>query len=181
VFSDNAQRYIKALLPVALLLMIVPLVDISLRTMAVEAGSLQWRFGAVGLLFGNLGTVILGLSLAGAIAVVTENRGLLRAIGAISLVLALVLVALLALFALDAVQIRRLVAVPAKRQVLLSSAGAMFSALFGVVTLAVGGRAALKSSRAAATPAERRTKAAPSPLVAAQPAAPARPRASEPV
>lgn len=182
MFSENAHRYIKALLPVALLLVLVPLVDISLRSMAAEVGSLQWRFGAVGLLFGNLGTIILGLSMAGVIAVVTENRTLLRVIGAVSLVLALVLLALLALFALDAVQIRRLVAVPAKRQVLLSSLGAMFSATFGVVALAIGGRAALKASRGTTASAERRTKAAPSPLVAAQPASPApRPRASEPV
>ena len=182
MFSDNAQRYLKALLPVSLLLVVVPLVDISLRTLGTEVGSLQWRFGAVGLLFGNLGTVILGLSLAGAIAVVTENRTLLRAVGAFSLVLALVLVALLALFALDAVQIRRLVAVPAKRQVLLSSLGAMFSATFGAVALVIGGRGALKASRGTTASAERRTKAAPSPLVAAQPASPApRPRASEPV
>jgi hypothetical protein len=182
VFSENAQRYFKALLPVALLLILVPLVDISLRSMAAEVGSLQWRFGAVGLLFGNLGTIILGLSLAGAIAVVTESRTLLRAVGAVSLLLALVLLALLALFALDAVQVRRLVAVPAKRGVLLSSAGAMFSAFFATVALAFGGRAALKASRAAGQTAERRTKAAPSPLVAttAAPAAP-RSRASEPV
>ena len=182
MFSDNAQRYFKALLPVALLLVFVPLVDIALRSMAAEVGSLQWRFGAVGLVFGNLGTIILGLSLAGAIAAATENRTLLRVIGAVSLVLAVVLLALLALFALDAVQVRRLVAVPAKRGVLLSSAGAMFSALFATVALGVGGRAALKASRAAGETAARRTKAAPAPLVAttAAPAAP-RPRASESV
>jgi hypothetical protein len=182
VFSENAQRYFKALLPVALLLIFVPLVDIGLRSMAAEAGSLQWRFGAVGLLFGNLGTIILGLSLAGAIAVVTENRTLLRVIGAVSLVLALSLIALLALFALDAVQVRRLVPVPAKRGVLLSSAGAMFSALFAAVALGLGGRAALKASRVAGETAPRRTKAAPSPLVATPPAPVApRPRPSESV
>ncbi len=180
MFSDeNLQRYTKALYPAAFLLVLVPLVDIGLRSMSAEAGSLQWRFGTVGLLFGNLGTVVLGLSLAGLLAAISGNRKMLRAIGLIAIILAVVLAALLVLFGLDAIQIRRLVAIPMRRGVLISSAGAAFSSLMGMLALAVGGRGALIASRADRAASERRTKAA-APLVAQAPAAP-RPRAGEPV
>jgi hypothetical protein len=178
VFSDeNLQRYTKALYPAAFLLVLVPLVDIALRSMNAEAGSLQWRFGTVGLLFGNLGTVVLGLSLAGLLSAISGNRKLLRAIGLIAIVLAVVLAALLVLFGLDAIQIRRLVAVPMRRGIVISTAGAAFASVMGMIALAVGGRGALVASRADRAASERRTKAA-SPLVAQT--AP-RPRAGEPV
>lgn len=180
MFSDeNLQRYAKALYPAAFLLVLVPLADITLRSFGAEAGSLQWRFGTVGLLFGNLGTVVLGLSLAGFLAAVAGQRGLLRGIGLVAVLLAIVLAALLVLFGLDAIQIRRLVALPMRRGILLSSLGAAFAAVMAMIALLVGGRGALLASRAERGVSERRTKAAPSPLVA-QAAAP-RPRAGEPV
>jgi hypothetical protein len=159
------------------MLIVVPLTDITLRSLVAEAGSLQWRFGTVGLLFGNLGTVILGLGIAGLAATLSGSRGILRTVGFVALALAVVMLALMALFALDALQMRRLVQIGARRQVLVSSAGALGSAAVGSVVLLLLGRAALVSSRAARAVAERRGKPAATPLVAAAPAA----RASEPV
>ena len=180
MFSDeNLQRYAKALYPAAFLLVLVPLADITLRSFGTEAGSLQWRFGTVGLLFGNLGTVVLGLTLAGFLAAVAGQRGLLRGIGMVAILLAIILAALLVLFGLDAIQIRRLVAIQMRRGILISSVGAAFAAVMAMIALLVGGRGALLASRAERGVSERRTKPAPSPLVA-QAAAP-RPRAGEPV
>jgi hypothetical protein len=179
VLSDeNVQRYVKAMLPLALLLILVPLGDIALRSMTTEAGSLQWRFGTVGLLFGNLGTIVLGLGLTGFVAAVTGGRNGLRGVAFVAFLIAAIVLALLVLFALDAVQIRRLVAIPMKRGILVSSVGATFSAMFATVALIVLGRGALVASRSAHAAAQRRTKASPSPLVAAG-AAPARDRAAE--
>lgn len=177
--DDNVQRYTKALYPVAFLLVLVPLADITLRSFGTEIGSLQWRFGTVGLLFGNLGTVVLGLGLAGLVSVIVGNRAMLRALGFVSIILAVVLAAMLVLFALDAIQMRRLIAPQLKRGILLSSAGAAVSALFGMLALVVMGRGALTASRSDRMASDRRTKAAPSPLVATQ--ATARPRTSETV
>lgn len=176
--DENVQRYVKAMLPLALLLILVPLGDIALRSMTTEAGSLQWRFGTVGLLFGNLGTIVLGLGLAGFVAAVTGGRNGLRGVAFVAFLIAAIVLALLVLFALDAVQIRRLVAIPMKRGILVSSVGATFSAMFATVALIVLGRGALVASRSAHAAAQRRTKASPSPLVAAG-AAPARDRAAE--
>jgi hypothetical protein len=145
--DESLQRYAKGLYAVALLLICVPLVDIGIRSLGAEAGSLQWRFGTVGLLFGNLGTVLLGLGLSGFIAALTGNRQALRTVGFVAIILAVVVFALMALFALDALQMRRLVAPQVKRQILLSSAGAAFSAGFGMLAALLVGRSALVASR----------------------------------
>ena len=177
--DENVQRYAKGLFPVALMLILMPIVDISLRSLTAEAGSLQWRFATVGLMFGNLGTVVLGVALLGFAAVLTGARGLLRGVGFAAIALAVVIVALMALFALDALQVRRLVAVPLKRGVLLSSAGAAFAASLGTLALIIVGRASLLASRSARQADARRVKSAPAPLVAQ--AASTHPRTSEPV
>lgn len=178
LLDSTVQRYTKGLYGVALLLIVVPLVDILLRSFAGEVGSLQWRFGSVGLLFGNMGTIVLGTGLAGLVAAILGHRGVLRAIGFFSVLMAVVVLALLVLFALDAIQMRRLVAVAMKRSILVSSAGAAFSATFAMLALVTLGRSSLIASRAD-RPSAGRTKAAPSPLVAQ--AAPSRPRVGETV
>lgn len=169
--DETLQRYAKGLYPIALLLICVPLVDIGLRSMGTEAGSLQWRFGIVGLLFGNMGTILLGLGLTGFVAALTGNRTALRTVGFVAIILAVVVFALLALFALDALQMRRLVAVPVKRQILLSSAGAAFSAGFAMLALLFVGRSALVASRQVRTPAGRGASRPAQPLVMGGPSA----------
>ncbi|AHG90013.1 hypothetical protein J421_2476 [Gemmatirosa kalamazoonensis] len=153
--------------PVTLLLILVPLVDLSLRIFPPQFGSLQWRFGAVGTLLGNFGTILLGIGLTGLLAAFNGHRGLLRIIGYVTLVLSAVSIAVLALFALDAVQMRTLANPNYKRAVLLSSGGAMFAGLFGVFTLFSLGRGALAASRGAPGATARRTQPAGAPLVVA--------------
>jgi hypothetical protein len=166
VFSDeNFQRYSRALYPVASLLILVPLVDLTLRVYPPQFGSLQWRFVTVGMMLGNFGTMLLGLGLLGLVATINGHRGMLRAIGYISLALAAMTLAVLALFTLDAVQMRTLANANAKRAYLLSSTGAVFAGLFGAWTLFAIGRGALAVSRPAAS--GRRQRTAPSPLVVA--------------
>jgi hypothetical protein len=150
----------------------VPLVDLSLRVFPPQFGTLQWRFATVGLLLGNLGTILLGLGLVGLIAAIAENRTLLRVLGFFALAFGVVLLATLVLFMLDAVQIRRLANPNFKRQVLVSSIGALFNGAFGTIALVVLGRGAIVSSRAprgAPTAARRAAKPA-SPLVVGGPA-----------
>ena len=164
--DENLQRYVKGLYPLGFLLMLVPMVDILLRVFPPQFGQLQWRFAAVGLALGNVGTVLLGLGLLGFVAAVLGHRGFLRGLGFFALVLAIVLLAVLALFLLDAVQIRQMAAANFKRQILTSSLGAAFAGGMGMIALFLMGRGALAASKATRLP-ERRVKAAPSPLVVA--------------
>jgi hypothetical protein len=167
VLSDEKlQRYAKSLYPVSLLLIMVPLTDLSLRAFPPQFGSLQWRFGIVGLLLGNFGTILLGTGLAGLIAAINGHRVVLRVIGYLALAAAVITLAVLVLFALDAVQMRQLANANYKRTVLFSAIGAMFAGLFGIVVLFSIGRGALVASRTTAATA-RRARPTPSPLVVA--------------
>jgi hypothetical protein len=159
--EENSQRFIRALYPVGLLLICVPLVDLTLRAMPPQFGTLQWRFATAGLLLGNYGTIILGTALCGLVATLTGDRRVLRAVGFGAILMAVVTLALLVLFGLDAVQIRQLANPAIKRNILMSSLGAIFTGVFGAVVWLTLARAALAASRVAARPVARARAAAP--------------------
>jgi hypothetical protein len=148
VLSDETlQRYARALYPVALVLVLVPLIDLAVRSVPPQFGTLQWRFGTVGLLLGNYGTIVLGAGLAGLAAVLAGNRTVLRVLGIVSIVMAVLTVAALLMFVLDAVQIRRLAAPQLKRPILNSALTALATGALGTIAWVALGRGALAASR----------------------------------
>ena len=163
--EDNLLRYVRALYSVGLLLAFVPLTDLALRTYPPQFGTLQWRFATTGLLLGNYGTLVLGVSLIGLTAALLGDRGILRAVGAAALVMGVITLAMLVLFALDAVQLRQLVNANVQHQVSTASAQAAVTGLLGTVAWFVIGRSAMTASRAG-RPVAARSRAA-SPLVMA--------------
>ncbi len=185
MFSDETlPRYARALYPVAFVLLLVPLMDLMLRSMPPQFGTLQWRFATVGLLLGNYGTILLGAGLVGLVAALTGNRTALRVLGVGAIVMAVLTVALLLMFALDAVQIRRLAVANLKRPILMSSVGALFTGGLGTVAWLLLGRGALAASRTGrpvAAAARGAARPAASPLVVGAPAAQATPIAAAPV
>lgn len=164
--EENLSRYVRALYPVGLLLLTVPLVDLVLRSLPPQFGTLQWRFATVGLLLGNYGTLILGVALIGFTAAFLGERGILRAVGMGALIMAVFTLAILVLFALDALQLRGLVAANVKRQVGLSAGGAAITGVLGALTWFLVGRAAMTASRGRSAAASRGGRAA-APLVMA--------------
>lgn len=165
--EETLSRYVRALYPVGLLLVTVPVVDLVLRSLPPQFGTLQWRFATVGLLLGNYGTLILGAALVGLTAALLGERGVLRAVGIGALVMAVFTLAVLVLFALDALQLRGLVAPAVKRQVGLSAAGAAVTGLLGAATWFLVGRAAMNASRGTRPAVASRGGRAASPLVMA--------------
>jgi hypothetical protein len=175
VFRDeNSNRYLKGIYPVGLLLTLVPLVDIALRVFPPKFDTVQWRFAAVGLLAGNLGTVMLGLALTGLIATFVGHRKVLKVLGIVSMVGGVLLVAALGMFLLDALQVRRTVNPNFKQALTVSSIGALFTGGLGIIALfsiGVGAWVASKvtARRPAAATGRGPSKAAPSPLVVPTP------------
>jgi hypothetical protein len=177
VFRDeNSNRYLKAIYPVGFLLTTVPLVDIALRVFPPKFDTVQWRFAAVGLLAGNLGTVLLGLALIGLIATLVGQRKVLKVLGIVAMVAGVLLVAALGMFVLDALQVRRTVNPNFKQALTVSSMGALFTGGLGIISLfslGVGAWVASKvvARRPAAAAATGRgpSKPAPSPLVVTAP------------
>ncbi len=165
--DENISRVAQALYPVAFLLVMIPLLDLGIRTFPPQPGSLQWRFVFAGQLLGSIGTMLLGTGLLAFFSALRGNRTALRIIGYVSFVVAALLIALLVLFALDALQMRQLAGINAKRTIFLSSLGAGVAGVIGIVALISIGRGTLAVSRGASATTARRTRPAASTLVVA--------------
>ncbi len=99
---------------IALLLVLIPATDFISNVWPLQPGDFRWRFGMTGLLAGFLLTPMLGIVLAGLVAAMTEDHGMLRLVSMVAAVGAVILVMFVALFALDVVQFRP--EVPADRR-----------------------------------------------------------------
>ena len=91
---------------VCLLLIIVPLGDLATNIWPFRFGEVGWRYGMVGLLSGFLVSPLMGLILAVIGAAYMGHRRMLRALGILAAVGALVLLALTGLFLLDVIQVQ---------------------------------------------------------------------------
>lgn len=103
---ENLARYLKGLYPLGVMLAVAPLVDIVIRMTPMLPGELTWRFGTSILLLGNSAIMLTGLGLIGAIAALTGNATVLRALSVVAGVGAVLAIALIAMYMLDSTQIR---------------------------------------------------------------------------
>jgi hypothetical protein len=130
-----------------LVLVLFPLAESVLVVLPVRAGEVSWRFGATGLLSRALITPLLGILLVLAAALLLDHRRVLRVIAIISAVGALVLAGLIALFVLDALQMRAQVPPEAKTSFDLATISSAVKQVVTVALLAVFARAGWKASR----------------------------------
>ena len=105
--EQGLDRIVGALYFVAFLLVVTPLMDLVANVYPLSPGDFRWRYGAGGLLSGFLMTPLLGATLGIAAAAVREHRLALRVQGILAVVAAVLLLVVAALFALDALQLRR--------------------------------------------------------------------------
>jgi hypothetical protein len=91
---------------VASLLAVVPFLDWAVAVWPLQLGNMRWRVGAAGQLSGGLMTVLLGLLLLLAVAVLLEQPRVLRLVAALGALLAAGTLVLLTLFLLDVLQLR---------------------------------------------------------------------------
>jgi hypothetical protein len=90
--TTTARSLALAGYPIALLLIIVPLLDAVPKMLPANFGSPDWRYGAVGFLFGSIATPLIGLTIAAVAALVARQRIMLMVVSLVFLLLALVLV-----------------------------------------------------------------------------------------
>jgi hypothetical protein len=93
----------------AVLLLAVPLMQAGSQLWPLRLGNIQWRFGAANALSSVLLLPYLGLSILVLMSRALDNRALARTVGTISAVLTVGLLGSVALFALDALQLRKIV------------------------------------------------------------------------
>lgn len=142
----RGQALISAVYPLALLLMLTPVVNIALTIWPPRFGETTWRFGAFGLLMEAMVFPVLGLALAAFGAYFLEHRKTLRSIAIVDYTVALVFLVGAALFLLDAVQMRARVQPDARIRFDVAAVRAVATALFGATILVWLGVGAWKSS-----------------------------------
>jgi hypothetical protein len=92
----------------ALTLVLGPVVDLVTTVLPARFGDVSWRYGFLGLGAGYLHTPILGVGLAMAVAAWQEDVAVLRGLGLLATVVAVLLVPLMGVWALDVLQMREL-------------------------------------------------------------------------
>lgn len=140
----------------ALLLVLFPLTDALSTVWPLRPGEFQWRFGAVGLFSQALMTPLLGLVLALVTAFVLEHRAVLRTLSVLAALGGVLLLVVLAGFALDAAQMRGQVRPELKSNFDVASIAAamklLLAAILALVVTWVGWKRSRRSRRARAHP-----------------------------
>jgi hypothetical protein len=127
---------------VALLLVLVPLGEMTLYVLPLRLADPAWRFGAVGYFSNALLTPLLGLALAGALALVLRQRRIVRTIAVVLLAAAALLTGSMVVFVLDALEMRASVVPDAKTAFDVASAQALAKIVLVTIVsfvLGVGG------------------------------------------
>jgi hypothetical protein len=127
---------------VALLLVLVPLSEMTLRVWPLRMAEPSWRFGAVGLFSNALMTPLLGLTFAGMLAYIYGHRVTIRTLAVLLGVSGLVITGAIGMFVLDALQMRASVVPEAKLAFDVASAQALMKlGVFALISfvLAFGG------------------------------------------
>jgi len=100
------RPFVRALYPVGPLLAVASVIDPLIRVYPFHLGTVGWRFGTVGLLTDSLVGFVFGVVWTIAIAAILDDRRTARVLSAFMSVVAIGLLAVLALFVLDALQVR---------------------------------------------------------------------------
>lgn len=117
---------------VGLILILWPIGDHLASVWPVQPGSVQWRYGAAGLLANFLHTPLLGLSILILVAWWTRSAALMRTAGVVSLAAGVLILGVMGVFAMDLQQIRQ-IRPPEARTVVL--AGGIIAELKYLTTL----------------------------------------------
>jgi hypothetical protein len=91
-----------------LTLILGPVINLITTVLPVRVGDVTWRYGSLGMAAGYLNTPLLGLGLAIAVAIWQEDLAVLRALGIVATVAAVLLLPVMAMWTLDVLQMREL-------------------------------------------------------------------------
>jgi hypothetical protein len=147
--TDDVRRdsLLKAGYLVALLLVLVPLADAVVRTWPIRFGDERWRYGTSGILLNTMTTPLLGVFMAMVIAAALQHGRTLRAIAVVTLVSGLIVLAAIASFGLDYLQLRASVSAEAMAGFDGASRKAILVGLLSAVVTVVLGIAGWRAAK----------------------------------
>lgn len=130
------------------LLILLPLADIALGFFPLQPSSLRWRIGVIGLSIGALLMPLIGLFIALVTAHLQGHRRFQTVLGALTVVLAIVLLSASLLFTLDTLQLRKEIAEGVRHVYDRAAIKGVISQLFLVSVLMFVGISSLRTTRA---------------------------------
>jgi hypothetical protein len=133
------RKISSALYLISVLLVLLPIIDFLTSIVPYLPGSTKWRFASSSLFAGFLLTPLLGVALAMLVAGVMHHRFVLRWIGMLSFLMALVLLAICALLALDVVELRAMAESDVRMAIVLSGSRAILKYIIMAASLAFVG------------------------------------------
>jgi hypothetical protein len=145
---ESLRRMTPAAYVVALVFILSPLVDVVTNFYPFDPGSVQWRYGAVGIMSNYLISAVFGLLLGTFAAALSGHTRVLWTFIALNFVLAVALVLILGLFSLDVVQLRNLVRPEAAEMFKIGAAKAALKLLMVAVSLLLMGIVGFRAVRA---------------------------------
>jgi hypothetical protein len=102
--TDSWKYFLWPTYVVAFVLLVVPLIDALHSIWPLRPGILQWRFGSVGVVSGGIMTPLLAELLIFSVAVILGHRWLQIGLASINALVAVIVMCVIILFALDSVQ-----------------------------------------------------------------------------
>ena len=149
---------------VALLLIFIPISEVVLAAWPLRIGEVTWRYGAFGMIGQGVMTPLLGLLMVLWTAVALQQRWLVKTLTVLCYVGAVIFAGMIALFALDTLQMRAAVADEVRRAFDLATIAAFGKHIAGMVGTALLGTAAYRNGKKLAS--EERAKGSPRMVVA---------------
>ena len=140
------RRISGSLYLISALLIVLPFVDFVTSIVPYLPSSTKWRFASSSLFAGFLLTPLLGIALAMVVAGLMNHRFVLRWIGILSFLAALLLLAICGLLALDVIELRATAEAEVKLPIILSGARAIFKNLIMAGSLVFIGLACRSAS-----------------------------------
>lgn len=114
MLSARAQSVVTAVLFVLVVVALSPLADVVVPALPLATGEVRWRFQTYGTLLAALPQLALLLAAISAVGIITGSRQAVRGAAIAAIFLAVVALVLLPFFALDFLEMRRLVTLDRK-------------------------------------------------------------------
>lgn len=138
---ENMERrpVLMAVYPVAALLVLVPMIEVTAGAWPFQPGELSWRFGVAGIALKTVVTPLLGVLLAMVAGSLLEQRRVVRALSVLCFLAALGTVMVAVFFSLDFLQLRGMVD-PRMRQGMTVASGTalLMAGLVAPAAMALG-------------------------------------------
>jgi len=139
LFSSRILSFFPILLGLLAVAVVSVCGDLVVSTLPLRPGDAQWRLLAVGGFLGLVPQVAIMLVLINVTAILGGVRGAIRGAAVVAIVGAAVVLLAIALFGLDFLQVRRLVAESGKRRIDLATLKtALFSGVFALLLIWTG-------------------------------------------